>query len=235
MGVALIKAKRFWSDVEVREGAGGFAIWLDERELKTPYKNEMRLPNAELAEAVAEEWRLVEGEIDPNLMPLTRMCNSAIERIASQRAGVQDHLLEYLENDLLVYRAGEPEKLVERQKLWDAPMEWARSLGIELEATKGIMAIDQPEGNGVAARGWIERLNDYQLVSFYEYVVITGSFVLGMAVIEGEMSVQAAFDLSRLDEDFQAEIWGMVDVKKEERDQKLGEILLAERFYKLSL
>ncbi len=226
----MIKAKRFWSEVSVREMDGKYAVMLDDRELKTPYKNPLHLPSRALAEAVAEEWAAVDGEINPNIMPMTKMCNSAVERITQQREDIQNHLLEYLENDLLVYRASEPEALVKRQRAWDEPMNWVQRFGIQLHTTQGIMAIDQPAENNHHAREWIEKLDNYQMVSFYEYVVITGSFVLGMAVVEGEISAEKAFDLSRLDDDFQAETWGMVDVKKEERDQKLVEIQQAQTF-----
>lgn len=228
----MIKAKRFWSDVSVRD-EDGHRVFLDERELQTPYKNPLIFPTKKLADAVAEEWESVAGEINPNLMPMTKMSNSAVERIPNQRKEIENHLLEYLESDLLVYRAAEPAELANKQKQWDAPIEWAKQHRIELTPTQGIIAVDQSPDNIAHARAWLEKLTNYQLVSFYEYVVITGSFVLAMAVFEGEMSAEEAFDLSRLDDDFQAETWGMVDVKKEERDAKLAEILLAERFYHL--
>ncbi len=228
----MIKAKRFWENVSIVED-NGYKILLDTRELMTPFKNTLRAPSKALAEAIAEEWKAVEGEINPEKMPFTKMTNSALERIPQQRAEVESHLIEYLDNDLLIYRADAPDELVERQKAWDEWLAWVEPHDIKLNPIVGIFGEDQPAGNKEAAAIWLSRLNDFQLVPFYEYVVLTGSFVLAMAVSSGALSAPNAFDLSRLDEDFQAETWGMVDVKQEERDAKLAEIVLAANFQAL--
>ncbi len=228
----MIKAKRFWENVRVEAGEG-YRIFLDERELKTPYKNALSLPTLALAEAVAEDWAAVEGEINPQAMPMTKMANSAIERIPNQRAEIENHLLEYLENDLLIYRVDEPEALSEKLKAWDSIVEWVKPYGITLLPTAGIVAKRQPAQNEVLARSWLREISDYQLVSFYEYVAITGSFVLGMAIFEDHLEAEEGFDLSRIDDDYQSEIWGEVEEKTQERAYKLAEIKIAKRFQDL--
>ncbi|PNB30175.1 ATPase, partial [Pseudomonas sp. FW305-130] len=73
-----------------------------------------------LAEAVAEEWRAVEGEINPLAMPLTGLANAAIDRVSPDPALFARGLATYAESDLLCYRADAPEDLVERQAAaWD--------------------------------------------------------------------------------------------------------------------
>ncbi len=58
--------KRFWREVTVvaveagEAGAGGFAIRLDRRPLRTPAEAPCLLPTRALAEAVAAEWAAVE-------------------------------------------------------------------------------------------------------------------------------------------------------------------------------
>jgi len=53
------KMKRFWSEVTPKPVEGGFAIELDGRGVKTPAKTALIVPNAVLAERVAQEWRAV--------------------------------------------------------------------------------------------------------------------------------------------------------------------------------
>lgn len=227
-----MKAKRFWDKVSVVDDQG-YQIDLDERRLKTPNQKPFVLPSKPLAEAIAKEWESVEGEINPMTMPLTKMANTAIERIPATRADVQNHLLEYLENDLLIYRSAEPEALFERQKAWDDWVHWAKDYGIILVPTTTLFGGDNLAANREAAQKWLAGLDDFELGAFYEFVVLTGSFVLAMAVAEGKLEIGEAFDLSRLEEDFQSEIWGAVDVKLEERAHKRQEIEHAQNFIKL--
>ena len=61
--------KRFYSQVSVTPDMG---ILLDARPVKTPAKVTLTLPNAALAEAVADEWRAQGDDINPFSMPLTK-------------------------------------------------------------------------------------------------------------------------------------------------------------------
>jgi len=113
--------KRFWKEVEVAEDAeGGWAIQLDGRSVKTPAREALRAPTKALADAIAEEWNAVEGEIDPRAMPLTGLANAAIDRIAPDPATFALGLTRYAEADLACYRSDWPPELVTRQaESWD--------------------------------------------------------------------------------------------------------------------
>ncbi|HEY0271207.1 MAG TPA: ATP12 family chaperone protein, partial [Sphingomonas sp.] len=111
-------ARRFWRDVTVEDRG----IRLDGRVLRTPARVELRLPTDALASAVAEEWRAVEGAIDPRAMPLTGLANAAIDRIAPDPQAFAAGLARHAESDLLCYRAAHPASLLARQgEHWDAP------------------------------------------------------------------------------------------------------------------
>ena len=58
--------KRFWQAVAVEGGE----VRLDGRPVRTPGRAPLVIPYPRLAEAIADEWRAVEGEIDPRAMPL---------------------------------------------------------------------------------------------------------------------------------------------------------------------
>ena len=101
--------KRFWNEVTIGEDR---VVALDGRPVRTPARTPLALPTARLAEAIAGEWRAVEGEIDPRAMPLTGLANAAIDRVGADRAGFAAGLARYGESDLLCYRADAPEALV---------------------------------------------------------------------------------------------------------------------------
>ena len=71
--------RRFYKTVTV---TGDNAIALDGKPIKTPMKAALRLPARVLAEAVAAEWEAQGAEINPASMPLTRLANTAIDRVA---------------------------------------------------------------------------------------------------------------------------------------------------------
>ena len=91
--------KRFYTEVSVAAAVGGFAIRLDGRGVKTPERAPLLLPNASLAEAIADEWRAQGEEIDPRAMPLTCLANAAIDRIAADHDRFVRDIAVYVEHD----------------------------------------------------------------------------------------------------------------------------------------
>ncbi|WP_375420592.1 ATP12 family chaperone protein [uncultured Sphingomonas sp.] len=199
--------KRFWTDVAV-EADGG--IKLDARPVRTPGRTPLILPTAALAEAVAAEWRAVEGDIDPRAMPLTGLANAAIDRIGPDPARFADDLARYAASDLLCYRAEAPTELVARQALaWDPPLDWARTrYDVHFAITRGIMHVDQPTATVTRLSDAVRALGAFDLAALSPVVTITGSLVLALALIEQAMPSDAIWATAHVDEDWQTERWG---------------------------
>ena len=66
-------------------------------------------------------------------------------------------------------------------------------------------------------------------------VAITGSLILALAVTRERLSAAEAFDLSRIDESWQAEFWGVDEDAAALEVGKRQALLEAERFYALCL
>lgn len=202
--------KRFYKLATVVPEPGGVAILLDGRPVRTPARALLRVPTEELAEAVAAEWNAQGEKVEPHLMPLTGLANAAIDRVAPDPAAFARSLAEYGGSDLLCYRAEGPQSLIERQdRLWDPLLGWARTrFGIEIETTAGVMHRPQPPetvdqlGRAVAARG------PFQLAGLAPLVTIAGSLIIALALAEGAIGLEAAWDAAMLDEAWQAEQWG---------------------------
>ncbi len=211
--------KRFWSEVTVvaveagEAGAGGFAIRLDRRPVRTPAKAPCLLPTRALAEAVAAEWAAVEGVVDPAAMPLTRAANSAIDRVIPEREAVAAMIAAYGEADLICYRAPDPEGLARRQAdAWDPLVAWvARALGADLVLAEGVVHVaHSPES--LARLGAAVRVHGpWELTALHDLVSISGSLVIGLAVSHAHLDAATAWPLSRIDEDWQIEEWGEDD------------------------
>src|SRR5581483_10739930 len=112
--------KRFYKTVSVGEEQDGFAVLLDGRPVRTPAKRPLVLPARELASAVAREWERQLDEIDPGTMPMTRLANLAIDRVAEKTRETAEEVKRYAASDLVFYRVEEPEGLVAQQaKHWE--------------------------------------------------------------------------------------------------------------------
>ena len=204
------RPKRFYKAVGVKEDEDGFAVLLDERAVKTPRRKILVLPTRPLAEAVADEWEAQETEIDPIRMPLTQLANTAIDGVAETVPAVLDSLAGYARADLLCYRATYPRVLAENQaKSWQPLLDWAESaFGARLRVTAGVVTIAQPDESVLAIRAAFSRYDHWRLTAAHTLAGAFGSVVLALAVLEGRIAAEAAFEASRLDEAFQASVWG---------------------------
>lgn len=204
------KARRFWKESAVEPVPGGYEVRLDGRPVRTPGKLRLVMPTRALAQAVAAEWDAQQDVIDPGAMPLTRAANSAIERVAPRFDAVADMLAEYGGTDLLCYRADHPIELVVRQaEGWNPVLDWAReALDAPLRVTQGVIPVAQDPASLDRLRDRLATLTPWQLTALHDLVTLSGSLVLGLAVLEGRLDAEAAHRLSRIDEEHQAEIWG---------------------------
>lgn len=203
-------AKRFWTSVSIAETDAGWGLRLDERALKTPAKDDLILPTQAMAELIRAEWDAVDALIDPEAMPFTRLANAAADRMGNMQADVVKMLAGYAETDLLCYRAAHPAELTARQAAaWDAPLAWIKEAhNIALVTTSGVIPIPQPQDSLTAAHNWFARLDPFQLMALHDIVSLSGSAVLGIAVSEKHLPKETAWDLSRIDETWQIELWG---------------------------
>lgn len=215
--------KRFWNSVTVEAGPEGFSIRLDGRPVRTPAKRTLVLPTQAIARHVAAEWEAQEERVDPATMPWTRSANAAIDKVATQRREVMDHLAGYANTDLLSYRAAEPAELVLRQqKSWDPLLDWLECRhGVRFEVTRGVMPVVQGATCVSRLVRSMEPMSSFQLTGFHDLVTLSGSFVIALAAAERAFPVQDLWSASRLDESWQVEQWGEDVEAAEESARKM--------------
>lgn len=223
--------KRFWQDVAVTADGG---IALDGRPVRTPGRLPLVVPFPALAEAIADEWRAVEETIDPRAMPLTGLANAAIERIAPDAATFAGGIAAYGGSDLLCYRA-EPGPLADRQAaIWDPVLDWARErFGVDFTVTDGVMPVEQPPRTLARLREAVVALSPWQLAPLSPIVSLTGSLLLGLAVVERAIDADTAWAAAHVDEDWQAEQWGEDELAAETRAARASDYRAAIRFLDL--
>lgn len=228
-------AKRFWEKVTADEVDGGYAVHLDGRPVRTPLKTLVVVPTQSMAEAMQAEWEAQDEKIAPLTMPVTRAANAALDKVMPQHTEVVDMLAAYGDSDLLCYRADSPEALVAKQAQgWDPLVDWsATDLGAPLQLRTGVMHKPQDPNSLTALRAHVAEMDAFRLTAFHDMVAIPGSLILGLAIARGRLNAQAAWDLSRIDEDWQISQWGEDEDAAKQADFKRNDLIAAEKFYVL--
>ena len=229
--------KRFYKQTSWQRSGddAGYAVYLDQRELKTAAERNLILPTEAVAHAVAEEWRAQDEDIDPASMPMTAYSFTALDVVADKVAAVQDEVARYGETDLLCYITDEPAELSQRlTAAWQPLLDWsAKSLDAPLTITAGLMAIDQPAESVAALRRHVMALDLFELTAVQTMTSILGSLVLSLAIVTDKITADQAFDLARLEEAFQAEQWGQDEDDADKQAKDRAELLNATRFLQM--
>jgi chaperone required for assembly of F1-ATPase len=217
-----VQRRRFYADAGVGEAYGGFTVTLDGKPIKTPSGRTVIVPARSLAETIAAEWNAQGEFIDPLTMPVTRFANSVVQGVVENVAAVSDDVAKYFGSDLLFYRAGHPEGLVAREAAhWDPILFWAaKTLGAHFMLAEGVMHVRQPPSAIAAARGALPA-DPWAIAALHVITALTGSALLALALFHGVIDPDQAWAAAHVDEDWNAEKWGVDEEMAARRAAKL--------------
>lgn len=224
--------KRFYKAVSV---GNDLTILLDGRAVKTPLKQKLILPTRGLAEAVASEWVAVDKVINPALMPLTKLANTAIDTVTASRDHVLREIVAYAGNDLVCYRAEKPSDLVALQaEAWDPVLLWAKAtLGTEFLKATGVIHIDQPPEALSAMQSRLSILDNFTLTAIHSAMTLTGSALLALMLHAHATTADQAWAAAHVDEDFQIAQWGPDAQAAQRREWRKADFFAAVRLMEL--
>lgn len=231
--------KKFYTHAAAEPGEAGFTLVLDGRPARTPARNLLSVPARALCESLAAEWNDVTDVIDPARMPISRIVNSALDGVAQQEDAVAEDVVKYAGTDLLCYRAGEPQSLVEEQSAaWDPVIVWARDeLGARLVLAEGVMHVAQPEDAIAAVRTAVTDMcgagavRPLRLTALHVMTTLTGSALLALATAHGRLAPEVAWKAAHVDEDHQIRRWGEDEEAMARRARRWREMEAAARVF----
>jgi len=206
---ALSRNRRFYKAAQAAAD-GGFAVQLDGRTPRTPGGAKLVLPTLALAELVAGEWEDQGEFILSETMGATRLANTAIDRVGGMRSETAEAFASYAGSDLLCYFAQHPAALADEEELrWGPLLDWAaQDLGVVLNRSAGIIHCAQDPAALARVKHLALEADTFALTGLAHAAGLFGSAVLALAVRQQRLSADEAFELSRLDEAFQARLWG---------------------------
>ncbi|MGI9352354.1 MAG: ATP12 family chaperone protein [Rhizobiaceae bacterium] len=227
--------KRFYKSVSAKQADGGFSVFLDDKPVKTPGRHALLLPTAESADLVMREWQAVETEINPLLMPVTRLVNTAVDGVANEIQAVMEDIVRYASSDLLLYRAESPQELIDNQtKLWDPILDWlAEEIDAHFETGEGIMHVPQSKqaisqfGTRLEAHA-----NPFRITCLHTFTSLSGSAIIALALAEEQLDATTAWKAAHVDEDWNISLWGEDYEAGERRKQRWTDFEAADRLLK---
>jgi chaperone required for assembly of F1-ATPase len=226
--------KRFYKTAGVKRVGAMFGIVLDGRPVKTPEREMLVLRSAGLADAIAAEWAR-QGDVLGE-MPLTRLANTAIDRVRVDRAPALLQMDGFAGHDLVCYRSATPPELAAREAAaWDLPLLWARSqYGFDFRTTTATTSIPQPGYSFDALSQAMARHDEFALTGLAATAPILKSLVLALALADKRLTVAEAHAAAHVDETFQAEKWGRDDDADARLANLLAELEVTNQFYQLA-
>ena len=232
--------RRFWDNASVDPQPAGFIIMLDAKPMRIPGGAPLLVQGEALAHAIAAEWQAAGsakgGAMTMDDVPLTRLAGTAQDRIAPDPGPVATELARYAETDLLCYRAAHPEPLVIRQaRAWQPWLDWlAQRHGARLEPREGIVFLPQDGAALARVHQVMAAQTPAALAALGIAIPVLGSAVLGLGLADGALTADEAHALAHVDELFQVEAWGEDTEARRRRDAVAADVLVAERFLRLS-
>jgi len=223
------RPKRFYKMATVGPSETGFTVLLDGKPLRTPARKPMIVDDATVAEALAQEWDAQAEVIEPGTMPLTRIVNTAIDRVAGDVEAVRADIVAHAGTDLICYRADGPASLVEAEDaLWTPLLDWAREeLGARPILAEGIVHVAQDEAALAAIAEAVRSYDALGLAALHVATTLTGSAIIALALARGRLPAEEAWAAALVDEDWQMRHWGRDEVALSRRAARFAELQAA--------
>ncbi len=202
--------KRFYKNAAIEKHGNGFAVTLDGGKVKTRARKPLVLPQERLAVMLAAEWQGQLEFINPAVMPLTRIANTAIDLVAASPGPVIDEITGFAASDLICYRAQNPSGLVKRQsEMWDPVLHLLQQeLGASFKSASGILHVKQPQEALDAITGWLTGRRAFDLAALHTLTTLTGSALLTWALDMGGIPASDIWQAAHIDENWQNDQWG---------------------------
>ena len=203
--------RKFWKTVKVKKkSSNSYEILLDENVLKTPMKKKLTIQNSKIAEEIYKEWNQDTNVIDTDAMIFYGILSTYIDKISGNRKLYIDDILDFIDTDLTCYRAEKPNDLVQWQsKNWDPILLKVETyINNKINVFKGVMPLKQDKEIHIKITKFLTKFTDLEIVVLHRITNITGSIFLSLCILSNDKIKEKAFELSYLDELWQAKNWG---------------------------
>ena len=213
------------SPILTEEHPYGVALVRDGEVMVTPKRNDLVFPNEQMAETIAENF---------TVNSMKKLAYTAIDQVEEARSIIIESMIAYLHTDTICYISDDPELQQFERKYWQPIIDWAEeTFACKLEIFEGIMPGDQSEEAAENVSFKLESYSNWQLAALMDLGAGFSSLLLALAVIEGRIDVEQAFECAICDELYQNDKWGTDEEAEAKRGKLKAELLETEKFLHL--
>ena len=182
-----------------------WTVLLDGSPVVTPYGCLLTVPSQALALGIAAEWESQTRFVVPGRIPLITLAATTIDVVPVRRGNLVHQILQFLNTDTVCYRTPEPAELFQHQsRVLDPLVAWFQErFGATLRVTASIYAPDQSDEVLGRVQDFLTGKDHWELAAIDSLVHPLTSFVLTLAVLEGQVSPEEALKLSRTEAETQ--------------------------------
>ena len=219
--------KKFWKTVEIKEFENNtFQLLLDKNLLKTPLQNKLIFINYDSAYETSLEWDVDEDILNADDMISYGIYSTAIDRISNDRQLYINETMQFIDTDMICYRAEKPFELCQLQKLkWDPLLLTVKNyIDIKIDVFQGVIPQKQNITVHKKIREIISQFSDLKISILYRLTNITGSIFISLSLLKGDFLEKDLFETCFLDELWQAEQWGQEEESTSKRKRIYKEL-----------
>lgn len=205
--------RKFYNLVSLRKERDRFLICLEGKPVKTPALNPLELPSEKVANLVRLEFEMQKDYITLPTMPMYNI-SSCFQDVASEpalMARTRNRLLSFVKGDTLQFLDPQT-SLRERQIELFGPIHALLNMkyGMRYSFEEQLIARDS-SSNVKKMEDILDCMAPMELLTLESASNLLKSAGLGLLFCSGDLAVDKAYRLSRMEEDFQSSRFGRIE------------------------
>lgn len=159
------------------------------------------------------DWKTIEQDVQKN------------------KNAIIDRLVNFALNDVLLFWSTDKKVQKEQEKSWSPIIVWAnQTVNVDFKKTDSLEVQSENVNTSSRLKDYLSSLSDKELSGFYIAALNMRSVLLALALVKGKINANKAFELSELEELYQARKWGTEPVAEARRNSIKNLLISTEKY-----
>lgn len=159
------------------------------------------------------DWKIIEQDVQKN------------------KDVIIDRLVSFALNDVLLFWSTDKKVQKEQEKKWTPIIVWVnKTINVEFKKTSTLEVSQDNINPASQLKEYLSSLSNKELSGFYIATLNMRSVLLALALVKGKINANKAFELSELEELYQARKWGTEPVAEARRNSIKNTLISTEKY-----